>query len=97
MDELEKTHQETLKAQKEKDQQDIYKAERAKVEDAKRNKIAKMRAEKQAKRFLLGLEKEMREKGLDEAFVHPNVMPCEDEVTKAKVQAEDIKEDTDHN
>ena len=94
MDELERTHQEALKAQKEKEQQDIYRAERAKVEDAKRNRIAKMRAEKQAKRFLLGLEKEMRENGLDEAFVQPNVVPCRDVATKAKdVQAEDIKED----
>ena len=96
MDELEKTHQDALKAQKEKEQQDMYKAERAKAEDAKRNRIAKMRAEKQAKRFLLGLEKEMREKGLEEAFVQPDAVPGEDEATKAKdVQADDIKKEVD--
>jgi hypothetical protein len=91
MDELEKTHQEALKAQKEKEQQDFYKAERAKAEDVKRNRIAKIRSEKQAKRFLLGLEKEMREKGLDEAFVQPDAVPCEDEATKTK----EIREDAD--
>ena len=96
MDELEKTHQEALKAQKEKEQQDTYKAERAKAEDAKRSRIAKMRAEKQARRFLLGLEKEMREKGLDEAFVQADAVTGEDEATKAKdVQAKDVKEDVD--
>ena len=96
MDELEKTHQEALKAQKEEEQQDVYKSERAKVENAKRNRIAKMRTEKQTKRFLLGLEKEMREKGLDEAFVQSNAVPCDGEATKAKdVQPEDIKEDAD--
>ena len=74
----------------------MYKAERAKAEDAKRNRIAKMRAEKQAKRFLLGLEKEMREKGLEEAFVQPDAVPGEDEATKAKdVQADDIKKEVD--
>lgn len=97
MDELEKTHQEALKAQKEKEQQDIYKAERAKVEDAKRSRIAKMRSEKQAKRFLLGLEKEMREKGLDEAFVQTDAVSGEGEATKVKdIQTKDIKEEVDH-
>jgi len=97
MDELERTHQETLKAQKEKEQQESYKAERVKAEEEKRNKIAKMRAEKQAKRFLLGLEKEMREKGLDQAFIKGDTMHDKDEKTKAKdVQVEDVKEDADY-